>query len=166
MFVINDFFTKKHFLEIIEKESIELKSPSLCSKKDLKDFLQHYIVDRKLTYKYKYLTFIENKNLNSNDKNNVMLIAKQINSFISNGYDFERSFYNNIDEIILDAEKIKHYTSYSSIGKAVRNLNVYLQLQKKEKINYEKTFDIKEEIKRNSINKFKHKTGEFVVDFM
>ena len=148
MFLINEIFTKKDFLEIILKEDIPIKSPALCSKSDLKEFLECYIVDRKKQNKYKFLVYKDTNILSSKEKEKKMIITKKISSWLSNGFDFERSYYNDIDEIILDAQEIKNYTQYPSINKAMVNLNVFLGNHNYEKIFYENLYDIKHEIKK------------------
>ena len=115
MFIINDIFTKKDFLDIIKKENIDINSPSLCSK--------------------------------------------------SNGYDFDRSYYNDINEIVDDAEIIKNYTQFPSINKAIINLNIYLVNNKCKKIDYDNLYDIKQELKKLSINKFNSKPGRYEIIF-
>ncbi len=165
MFIINDIFTKKDFLDIIKQENIPINSPTLCSKKDLKEFLEHFIVDRKKEIKYKFLTCQEDNILTSKEKENKMLISKKINAWLINGYDFERSFYNNINEIIDDAEIIKNYTQYPSIQKVILGLNIYLKNNNEKIIIYENLFDIKKEIKKLSVNKFASKTGRFEIIF-
>ena len=94
-----------------------------------------------------------------------MIITKKISSWLSNGFDFERSYYNDIDEIILDAQEIKNYTQYPSINKAMVNLNVFLGNHNYEKIFYENLYDIKHEIKKLSVNKFVKKTGRYEIMF-
>ena len=165
MFIINEIFTKKEFLDIIKNEKIPINSPTLCSKKDLKEFLEHWIVDRKKESKYKFLTFQDPNILTSKEKDNKMLIAKKINAWLSNGYDFERSYYNSINEIIDDAEIIKNYTQYPSILKVILGLNIYLKNNNEKIIDYESLYDIKQELKKLSINKFTKKQGRFDIVF-
>jgi|9_EtaG_2_1085328.scaffolds.fasta_scaffold37254_2 hypothetical protein len=165
MFIINDIFTKKEFLDIIKNEKIPINSPSLCSKKDLKEFLEHYIVDRKKEDKYKFLKYKDPATLTAKEKEDKMLISKKINAWLSNGYDLERSYYNNINEIIIDAEKIKNYTQYPSILKVISGLNIYLKNNNEKIIQYENLFDIKQELKKLSVNKFSKKEGRFEIVF-
>ena len=165
MFIINDIFTKKEFLDIIKKENIPLNSPSLCSKKDLKEFLEHYIVDKKKENQYKFLTYKDPAILTAKQKEEKMIICKKINAWLSNGYDFERSYYSDINEIINEAEKIKNYTQFPSIQKVINNLNIYLQNNNLEKIKFDNLYDIKQELKKLSINKFVSKTGRYNIVF-
>ena len=165
MFIINDIFTKKDFLDIIKKENIDINSPSLCSKNDLKDFLEHFIVDRKKESKYKFLTYTDPNILTSKQKEEKMIICKKISAWLSNGYDFDRSYYNDINEIVDDAEIIKNYTQFPSINKAIINLNIYLVNNKCKKIDYDNLYDIKQELKKLSINKFNSKPGRYEIIF-
>ncbi len=159
---IHSSFTKKDLCKIIDKHNlninINLNRNNICKE------ILNYIDEYNLQYLYKENEF---KKLSIKEKDNVILIAKKIKSFVKSGLDINKNTYKSQDDAISDAIYIGQYGDISSVRKAIEILNKSLNIEIPIIIseNIKKTLEEKEQIKKNSVPTLQVKYGKFFVEF-
>tara|TARA_Y100000593_G_scaffold35009_1_gene68652 strand:+ start:7697 stop:8191 length:495 start_codon:yes stop_codon:yes gene_type:complete len=122
----------------------------------LEEYNLHYLSDEN-----------KNKPLSIKEKNNVILKAKQINSLQKNGFNIQKSLFNDKNHVIDTAIYISNYGDISSVRRAVKfinehyDINIICKLSKETK----EHLSIKEDIKNNSVPSMIIKKGSFKVHF-
>jgi len=159
---IHTSFTKKDLCKIIEKFNLNI-NVNLNRNNICKELLNH-VEEYNLEYLYEENKF---KKLSIKEKDNVILIAKKIKSFVKSGLDLNKNLYNSNDDAISDAIYIGQYGDISSVRKAITLLNTALNIQIPIIIseNLKKSLDEKVEIKKKSVPTLQIKYGKFYVDF-
>tara|TARA_Y100000593_G_scaffold82574_1_gene155232 strand:- start:829 stop:1320 length:492 start_codon:yes stop_codon:yes gene_type:complete len=160
---IHDSYSKKDLVKVIQDfniPDIDLKLTRYDIVKILYNFWDDYD-----------LSFLENENpvktLSIKEKNDIIIKAKKIIALHKNGYNIDRSLYNNIQEVIDDAEFISQYGDISSVRRAINfvnekyDKNIICTLTDETK----DLLDQKEEIKKSSNIGFNFKRGTFKIDF-
>jgi len=161
---IHSTFTKKDLTKIIEKHNLNI-NPNLNRNNICKELLKYCEAPE---YNLEYL-FEENqfKKLSIKEKDNVILIAKKIKSFVKCGLDINKNLYSDLDNAISDAIYIGQYADISSVRKAVNSLNKALNIEIPMIIsdNVKKILEEKEQIKKDSVPRLQVKQGKFWVEF-
>jgi len=160
---IHDSYSKKDLVKVIQDfniPDIDLK----LTRYDIVKILYNYWDDYDLS-------FLENENpiktLSIKEKNDIIIKAKKIIALHKNGYNIDRSLYNNIQEVIDDAEFISQYGDISSVRRAINFINekydknIMCTLTDETK----DLLDQKEEIKKSSNIGFNFKRGTFKISF-
>ena len=160
---VHDSYSKKDLVKVIQDfniPDIDLK----LTRYDIVKILYNYWDDYDLS-------FLENENpvktLSIKEKNDIIIKAKKIIALHKNGYNIDRSLYNNIQEVFDDAEFISQYGDISSVRRAINfvnekyDKNIICTLTDETK----DLLDQKEEIKKSSNIGFNFKRGKFKVDF-
>ena len=133
---IHSTFTKKDLTKIIEKHklniNINLNRNNICKE------LLKYVKEYNLEYLFEENQF---KKLSIKEKDNGILIAKKLKSFVKCGLDTNKNLYSDLDNAISDAIYIGQYADISSVRKAVISLNHAL--------NIEITMIISDNVKKN-----------------
>tara|TARA_R100000541_G_scaffold12646_1_gene21136 strand:+ start:285 stop:788 length:504 start_codon:yes stop_codon:yes gene_type:complete len=159
---IHSTFTKKDLCKIIEKYNIDINIKN--SRSEICKELLKYIETYNLEYLYETNIF---KKLSIKEKDEVILIAKKIKSYVLSGCDNNKSLYNNTDEVIADGIYISQYGDISSVRKAITLLNesldIKINLNISEKV--QKVLNEKNQIKKDSVPKLQVKQGKFYVHF-
>ncbi len=159
---IHSTFTKKDLTKIIEKHNlninINLNRNNIC-----KEIIK-YVNEYNLEYLYEENQF---KKLTIKEKDEVILIAKKIKSFVKCGLDTNKNLYSELDNAISDAIYIGQYGQISSVRKAVISLNKALNIEIPMIIpdNVKKMLEEKEQIKKDSVPTLQVKQGKFWVTF-
>ena len=159
---IHSSYTKKDLCKIIDKHNlninINLNRNNICKE------ILNYIDEYNLQYLYEENKF---KKLSIKEKDNVILIAKKIKSFVKSGLDINKNTYKSQDDAISDAIYIGQYGDISSVRKAIEILNKSLNIEIPIIIseNIKKTLEEKEQIKKNSVPTLQVKHGKFFVEF-
>jgi hypothetical protein len=160
---VHDSYSKKDLVKVIQDfniPDIDLK----LTRYDIVKILYNYWDDYDLS-------FLENENpvktLSIKEKNDIIIKAKKIIALHKNGYNIDRSLYNNIQEVIDDAEFISQYGDISSVRRAINfvnekyDKNIICKLTDETK----DLLDQKEEIKKSSNIGFNFKRGTFKISF-
>ena len=159
---IHSTFTKKDLCKIIEKYNIDINIKN--SRSEICKELLKYIETYNLEYLYESNIF---KKLSIKEKDEVILIAKKIKSYVLSGCDNNKSLYNNTDEVIADGIYISQYGDISSVRKAItllnKSLDITINLNISEKV--QKVLNEKNQIKKDSVPKLQVKQGKFYVHF-
>ena len=132
---IHESYSKKDLVKIIKQKKI----PNEVI--DLK-LTRYEIV--KLLYNVwdEYdLSFLEeenkNKPLSIKEKNEIIIKAQQIISLHKNGFNFDKSQFNNDDEVIEEVKKISKYGDISSVRRAIKFVNEHYNLSFKPTLSFE-----------------------------
>ena len=160
---IHESYTKKDLVKIIQNYEIN----------DIDLKLTRYDIVKLLIPKIKEydLFFLEeenkNKTLTIKEKNDLIMKAQQIISLHKNGYIFERSEYENKEEVINEAILISNYGDISSVRRAVRFINEKYSLSINCKLSndMEKKLNHKNKLKQQSVKSFHMKHGKVIVSF-
>jgi len=155
-----DFINPK--IETIEKFNLNI-NVNLNRNNICKEILNH-VQEYNLEYLYEENKF---KKLSIKEKDNVILIAKKIKSFVKSGLDLNKNLYNSNDDAISDAIYIGQYGDISSVRKAITLLNTALNIQIPIIIseNLKKSLDEKVEIKKKVCLHYKLNTVNFMLIF-
>tara|TARA_R110002096_G_scaffold413145_2_gene613829 strand:+ start:66 stop:542 length:477 start_codon:yes stop_codon:yes gene_type:complete len=155
---VHPSYSKKELIEIIDEYNlnIDIELSKFKIKKELKKFNLDFLYIEN-----------ENKKLNINEKNEIILKAKKLISYVKCGCIIENSIYNNFDEIIFDVNDINDYGEISSVRRAVNLINYNLNLNIPLYIDSEKDIELKEKIliKKKSEPKLLFKSGTYKVKF-
>ena len=161
--IIHESYSKKDLVKIIKEKNI----PNI----DLK-LTRYEIV--KILYnlwdEYE-LSFLEkenkNKPLSIKEKNEIIIKAQEIISLHKNGYNFDKSQFNNEEEVINEINIIKKYGDISSVRRAIKFVNQNYNLNVKPILSNEvkNRLHKKEKIKKNSIQTYQLKKGKFLICF-
>ena len=159
---IHSTFTKKDLTKIIEKHNLNI-NPNLNRNNICKELLK-YVKEYNLEYLFEENQF---KKLSIKEKDNVILIAKKIKSFVKCGLDINKNLYSDLDNAISDAIYIGQYADISSVRKAVTCLNKALNIEIPMIIsdNVKKILEEKEQIKKDSVPRLQVEQGKFWVEF-
>ena len=159
---IHSTFTKKDLTKIIEKHNLNI-NPNLNRNNICKELLK-YVKEYNLEYLFEENQF---KKLSIKEKDNVILIAKKIKSFVKCGLDINKNLYSDLDNAISDAIYIGQYADISSVRKADTCLNKALNIEIPMIIsdNVKKILEEKEQIKKDSVPRLQVKQGKFWVEF-
>jgi len=159
---IHSTFTKKDLTKIIEKHNLNI-NPNLNRNNICKELLK-YVKEYNLEYLFEENEF---KKLSIKEKDNVILIAKKIKSFVKCGLDINKNLYSDLDNAISDAIYIGQYADISSVRKAVNSLSEALNIKIPMIIsdNVKKMLEEKEQIKKDSVPRLQVKQGKFWVEF-
>ena len=135
--IIHKSFSKLELTEIIEDLSLSITFTRNDSKLILQEKLINYIKNNKIDiisnyYKIKnqeeLILFLTNSNpkktLSIKQKNDVMLIARNIINYTKVNYQIENSTYNNLKDLIDDLDYIKQFGDIPSVRRACRLMNL------------------------------------------
>ena len=181
--MINKSFSKGDMIEIIrtfnidipnfasmDKTSLSMKLwAELCSLEsipidndifDIKNIeeLKHYLMNKN-----------PNKTLSVKDKSKLMKFCKEVINYCNNGYEFERSIFNDFFEIEIQMKDIAVHGDIPSVRRAIKLFNEDPKL--KEKIQpvisnkVKKELNNKKQGKKKNTYCFTRKTGLFIVTF-
>lgn len=162
METIHSTFTKKDLTKIITQRKLCIDCNN--SREHICKELSPLIKDLKLEYLFEPNNF---KKLSIKEKDQVILIAKKLKSYVSCGLDNTKSLYKNTDDAISDAVYIAQYGDISSVRKAVEllnnalNINIPLNISE----NIQKILEEKKKIKKDSVPRFQIKQGKYYVEF-
>lgn len=162
---IHESYSKKDLVKIIKQKKI----PNDVI--DLK--LTRYEIVKLLynVWNQYDLSFLEeenkNKPLSIKEKNEIIIKAQQIISLHKNGFNFDKSQFNNNEEVIDEIKNISKYGDISSVRRAIKFVNEHYNLSFKPILSFEvKTrLNKKETIKKNSIQTYQLKKGKFLITF-
>jgi len=159
---IHSTFTKKDLTKIITQRNIPIDCHA--PRKNICKDLLPYIQENNLQYLFEPNIF---KKLSIKEKDEVILIAKKLKSYVSCGLDNTKSLYNSTDDAIADAVYIAQHGDISSVRKAVQLLNESLNINIKLTIseNVQKMLEEKKKIKKDSVARFQIKKGKYFVEF-
>ena len=170
---IHESYGKKDLVKIINENNIDIDIK--LSKKKLIDELDKLNEIPEILFKENI-----NKNISIKEKNDIILKSKMINkfsgasnsgkmiiSFCNNGCDYNRSFFNNKEQVIETLESISKYGDISSVRRATRLINEIFGLSLECEISEDiKLFlDTKKQIKKLSTPSLQVKLGAFKVYF-
>ena len=97
---IHSTFTKKDLTKIIEKHNLNI-NPNLNRNNICKELLK-YVKEYNLEYLFEENQF---KKLSIKEKDNVILIAKKIKSFVKCGLDINKNLYSDLDNAISESSQ-------------------------------------------------------------
>ena len=161
---IHPSYSKKDLVKIINKLDLDIDT-SLTRFDIVRIFKQEDII---VNYNLHYL-YDENKErpLTIKEKNDIILKAKQINSLNKNGFNLDKSLFNDDEEVIKTALYISNHGDISSVRRAINFINehykknIICKLSKDVK----KELDTKEDIKHNSVPCIQVKRGKYRIEF-
>ena len=159
---IHHSFNKNDFIQYIERNRINVESYFELSKKELRIKLDDLIKEEcYLHFRKKTLC------LNIVLKNEILLKCKKINSLIDNGFNYQKSFYKNIDDVINDCIHISEFGDLSSVRKTIKKINPHIDHKISPIISEFKLKELEEKlkIKRGSIPQLQIKRGSTLVYF-
>jgi len=169
---IHKSFSKLEIIEIFKEIDDQFNIEKSQSKKEVIDYITKNF--RKFEIRnpnnfYKITTtkelkfFLKNQNANKilsvKDKNNIIIEAKRILNYCNNDYDLSQSTFNDIEQLISTAEKIKKYGYISSVRKAIKKLNNDYKVKDKLEVNIPDTVE-----QSKNIIPVKVRTGKFRLD--
>ena len=135
---IHKSFSKRELVEIISHFRINIGEPTQYNKKELQEVLISKLLkmkDTDINYCNKYfcnsvedmikylISFNVRKTLSVKEKESIMKISKRLNTYCKNDYNIEFTLYQNIYEIILDAQKIAKFGESPTIRKTIDLIN-------------------------------------------
>ena len=157
---IHESYGKKDLVKIINENNIDI---------DIKLSKKKLINELEKLNEIPEILFNENinKNISIKEKNDIILKSKMIISFCNNGCDYNRSFFDNKEQILEALESISKYGDISSVRRATRLINESFGLSLECEISEDiKLFlDTKKKIKKLSTPSLQVKWGTFKVDF-
>lgn len=100
-------------------------------------------------------------------KNEVILNSKKIISFCRNGYNINKSLFNDVEEIFTLIDDIKQYGDISSVRRAINLINLKYKNNIECIISSEikEDLEIKQKIKEFSVPSIQIKKGNFRLEF-
>ena len=159
---IHNTFNKNDFIHYIEQNRIDICSYYELSKIELRNKLDELLTNEC------YLHFRKKTHcLNIVLKNEILLKCKKINSLILGGFNYNNSFYNDIDQVINDAIHISEFADLSTVRKTIKKINPFL-IHKIEPIISElklKEINDRQKIKTQAIPNLQVKKGKVLVYF-
>ena len=166
--IIHISYNKKDLVHIIETFTLDIiYDRRINNRDDIRRKLQDYINKHKIEELY----FLEEENkitrLSVKEKNEILACAKKIISFCKNGYNIERSLYNDYYEILCEVKNISKYGDISSVRRALKLFNlrheppVEIIISDNIKIQLEQ----KKLLKELSIPVLQFRQGTFLIEF-
>lgn len=107
------------------------------------------------------------KKLTVKEKNEIILTSKKLISFCKSGCNFNRSLFNDYDEVISECNRIAEYGDISSVRRACKliNENLHEDIEPKLSDEKKKELEVKENIKKFSNPTLQIKRGKIIVEF-
>ncbi len=106
------------------------------------------------------------KRLSINEKNNVILICKQIKHYSRNYYNINISEFKDEDDMRRNAIYISQYGDIPSVRKALKELNMKCpDIKPYISPMVQKQLDMKHKLKQKNKGVFQHRTGKFLLEF-
>jgi|9_EtaG_2_1085328.scaffolds.fasta_scaffold00298_21 hypothetical protein len=179
---IHDGHTKCNIIDIITNSNIDILQPYLYSKEKLLNTLSIFLKEcnyelnfygnHPFSNKEEFILYLgENPSkISGADKRRITDTAKQIIQFCKSGYDFNKSVYNNLDDIYTDCLKIKEYGDIFCVRTAINLFNIVLECEGQEllilkmsKYTHNK-LQLKNTYKKKCIPSLQIKKGKFIID--
>lgn len=181
--MINKSFSKGDMIEIIrtfnidipnyasmDKGSLSMKLwAELCSLESIPTDNDIYNIHNVEELKLYLMAKNPNKLLSVKDKNKLMKFCKEVINYCNNGYEVERSVFNDFFEIEIQMKDIAVHGDIPSVRRAIKLFNEDTKL--KEKIEPVISNKVKKELQKKKQGKkkntfcFTRKTGHFLVTF-
>tara|TARA_R110000803_G_scaffold43313_5_gene92501 strand:+ start:890 stop:1477 length:588 start_codon:yes stop_codon:yes gene_type:complete len=135
---INKSHSKSELVEIITHFRINVGDPTNYNKKELQEVLINKLIlmkDEDINYCNKYfcdsvediIKYLINYNvrkiLSVREKETIMKITKRLNNYCKNDFQLEFTLYQNIYEIITDAQKISKFGESPTVRKTLELIN-------------------------------------------
>tara|TARA_R110000782_G_scaffold21284_2_gene57262 strand:+ start:174 stop:761 length:588 start_codon:yes stop_codon:yes gene_type:complete len=135
---INKSHSKSELVEIISHFRINVGNPTNYNKKELQEVLIDKLLkmnNNDINYCNKYfcdnvedlIKYLINYNvrkiLSVREKETIMKITKRLNNYCKNDYKIEYTLYQNIYEIITEAQKISKFGESPSVRKTLELIN-------------------------------------------
>ena len=142
---IHESYGKKDLVKIINENNIDI---------DIKLSKKKLINELEKLNEIPEILFNENinKNISIKEKNDIILKSKMIISFCNNGCDYNRSFFDNKQQILEALESISKHGDISSLECEIsEDIKLFL--------------DTKKQIKKLSTPSLQVKWGTFKLDF-
>ena len=179
---IDPSHSKQTLLAIIKQSNLSITQPYLLTKEQLFEAITDEIKygDYELEFynptlpfkdKDEFILFLgqTKEKLSYYETQQISFIAKNIISFVKSGYDYDKTTYNNYEEIESDAMKIKEYGDIFSVRSAIKYFNLTRdsnnQLECKISPMIQSQIQLKNMWKNKCIPTYRKKTGKFVIDF-
>ena len=136
---IHKTHSKRELIELVSHFHINVgEDPTKYNKKELQQVITdklYTLKDENINYDNKYfcnsvedlINYLSNYNvrkiLSVKEKENLMKISKRLSNYCKNDYRLEYTMYQNIYELITDAQKICKFGESPTIRKTIESLN-------------------------------------------
>jgi len=181
---IHEGHTKNNLIGFINNSNMDIYQPYLHTKDKLCVLITNYLnkCNHEINFysptfpfstKKDFINFLgENPNTCSGaDKRRINDIARNIIQFCKSGYDFNKSKYNDFDDVYDDCLKIKEHGDIFSVRTAITIFNIVIKEQGGDPIEpkisplIHNKLQLKNTFKRNCIPQFQVKHGKFRITF-
>ena len=182
---IHEGHTKLNMIDMINNSNMDIFQPYLHSKEKLLTLLSSYLSNDnnpdiqfysvKYPFKNKedFIKYLgENPvKLTCAERRQINDTAKHIIAWCKSGYDYDKSKYNEYNEVYEDCLKIKEYGDIFCVRTAVALFNITLKSQDKPEIEVvmnditHNKLQLKNTFKKNCIPSFKITHGKYIIHF-
>tara|TARA_R110000765_G_scaffold109513_1_gene200643 strand:- start:2782 stop:3369 length:588 start_codon:yes stop_codon:yes gene_type:complete len=136
---IHKSHSKREMVELIAHYRINVGEPTQYNKKELQEIFIDKLLDMSdedIKYDNKYfcnsiedvvkylITYNVRKILSVKEKESIMKISKRLNNYAKNDYDMDYTMYQNLYEIITDAQRIAKFGESPTIRKTIQLINL------------------------------------------
>ena len=139
MTTIHKTHSKREMVDLIKHFKIDIPDPNTYNKSEIQTALLHALSDENINMDIKYdekyfcnnrvevinylLNFNIKKTLSVKEKEEIMRITKRLTKYCKDDYNMEFTMYQNIYEIIHDAQKISKFGCSPSVKKCLYMIN-------------------------------------------
>ena len=165
--IIHQSHSKKDLIKFIKNNRINILRYESLNKQSIIFKLEEFIEDNK-HINARYLERPNQlKSLSVKDKRDLMMKTKKIISYVNNGCNLERTFYNNENELLCDAYEVSRFCDIPSCRRATNMINEKLESKNPLNISDDvlKELNERKKLKIYSIPVLKCNTGSFLVLF-
>ncbi len=182
---IHEGHTKLNMIDMINNSNMDIFQPYLHSKEKLLTLLSSYLSNDnnpdiqfysvKYPFKNKedFIKYLgENPvKLTCAERRQINDTAKHIIAWCKSGYDYDKSKYNDFDEVYDDCLKIKEHGDIFSVRTAITLFNIVIKeqggdpIQPKISTLIHNKLQLKNHFKKNCIPQFHIKHGKFIIRF-
>ena len=179
---ISENHTKTNLAQIIQQSNIDILQPYALTKTKLLQRLSVFLCKCEYEIKFydpsypfcnkeEFIIYLGDnpQKLNATEKRLVQAVARKIIAFCKSGYDFNKSTYNEIEEVYQDCLKIKEHGDIFCVRNAITLFNITRdnnnQLECKVSGIIHNKLQLKNQYKKNCVPSLQVKHGNFKVPF-